>query len=118
MTKEIDKENQLKSSERTAQKIFEVWEVLGDFTDEDIENLKRVVSSLQEQNSKLTAVAGILTDLDKSDYQIDLNKLRIKRTNALLTLIENQLGVKDMEIGQEYLKKKRQQESINKMFGL
>lgn len=45
-------------------------------------------------------------------------KIRIKRTNALITLLENQLGEKDLEIGTNYLKKQKQQESINRAFGL
>lgn len=111
-------EDQLKSSEKTAQKINKVWLVLGEFSKEDIENLKKVVVSLKEQNSRLQSVGGILTDLDRSDYQIKLNDLRIKRTNALITLLENQLGEKDIEIGRDFLDKKAEQESINKMFGL
>ena len=107
---------QLKSSEKTAEKVYQVWEVLAGFTDEDVENLKKAADALREQNSKLEAVAGILIDLDRSDYQIGLNKLRIKRVNALLTLLENR--EKDWELGADYLKKKKQQEAINKAFGL
>ncbi len=116
--KKIKEGDQLKSSEKTAEKIFKVWVVLTEFNEEDIENLRKVVAELKEQSGKLRAIGGILTDLDRSDYQIEVNDLRIKRTNALLNLLENQLGKKDIEIGQGYLEKKGQQESINKMFGL
>ena len=111
-----EEKNQLRSSKRTAEKISEVWEALAGFTDEDVENLRKVVKSLQKQNSNLNAVAGVLVNLDRSDYQINLNELRIKRTNALLTLLRNR--GKDIELGASYLKNKEQQESINKAFGL
>lgn len=116
--KKIKEEDQLKSSEKTAQKIFKVWAVLAGFNKEDIENLKRVIAGLREQSGKLRAVGGILVDLDRSDYQIEVNDLRIKRTNALLTLLENQLGEKDLEIGKGYIEKQSQTKSIEKMFGL
>lgn len=116
MNKEDKK--QLKSSERTAKKIFEVWNNIDDFDDEDVGNLKRVARALKEQNDSLRAVGGVLVNLDKSNYKIEVNELRIKRTNALLALIENKLGKKDSDLGTKYLKKSNQSAEIEKAFGL
>jgi len=114
----FEKGEEQKSKERTASKLYRVWEALEEFDEEDKKNLRELIKKLKKQNEELSSVKGFFVDLDRAEHKIEKNKLIMKRARALLTLLNNPYGEKDLEIDIEFLKKEIQQEKINKMFGL
>jgi len=104
--------------EKIAQTIMKIWEILESFDEEDVKILEDFVQSLRKQNEELLSIGGLFVDLDKAQYKRKLNSLIIKRTNALITLIKNKKGKKDLELAKEYIQKISAQEKIDKIFGL
>ena len=56
-----------KEAQKVADKITPIFELILDLTDRDIEILRETKKGIREEVSKLSAVAGILVDLNKSD---------------------------------------------------
>lgn len=89
---------------------------VGLLTPDEVDALKELKKSLQESNSSLGAVAGILAPLEESEHKISRQRSMMKRIDAFLALAETNQELQDAD--HELEKAKKGRETINALFGL
>lgn len=99
-----------------AAKIQQLVIFVGLLQPEEIEALKDLKKSLQESNSTMGAVAGILAPLEESEHKISRQRSMIKRIDAFIAISETNHEMQDADSELEKAKKGR--ETINALFGL
>lgn len=99
-----------------AAKVQNLIMFIGLISDEEIEALRELKRSLQDSNSKLGAVAGILAPLEESEHKISRQQAMIKRIDAFIAIAETNQEMQDAD--QELEKAKKGRETINSLLGL
>lgn len=99
-----------------AAKVQNLIMFIGLISDEEIEALRDLKRSLQDSNSKLGAVAGILAPLEESEHKISRQQAMIKRIDAFIAIAETNQEMQDAD--QELEKAKKGRETINSLLGL
>lgn len=107
---DLDKQYEL------ATKIQHLIMFVGLLQPDEVEALKELKKNLQESNSSIGAVAGILTPLEESDHKISRQRAMIKRIDAFLAISETNHEMQDAD--DELEKSKKGRETINALFGL
>ena len=107
-------------SQEVADKITPIFDLIVELTDEDIDYLKETAKMIEEENSKLSAVAGVMVDYDKAEAKEKAGELGISRIQGLFkVLILIWSAIKGLEgVRQKLLKAQIAQKSIDQMFNL
>lgn len=99
-----------------AAKVQNLVMFVGLLSDDELEALAELKSNLQESNSTLSSVAGILTPLEESEHKIARQRAMIKRVDALIALHETNQEMQDADT--ELEKSKKGREEIARLFNL
>lgn len=99
-----------------ANKIQNLIMFVGLLKPEEVEALHELKKSLQDSNSTMGAVAGILAPLEESEHKIARQRAMIKRIDAFIAISETNHEMQDAD--QELEKSKKGREKINALFGL
>jgi len=103
-------------SQEVADKITPIFDLIVELTDEDIDYLKETAKMIEEENSKLSAVAGVMVDYDKAEAKEKAGELGISRIQGLILIWS---AIKGLEgVRQKLLKAQIAQKSIDQMFNL
>lgn len=89
---------------------------VGLLTLDEIDAIKELKHNLQESNSTMSAIGGLITPLEESDHKIARQRAMIKRIDAVLAIAETNQEMQDADI--ELQKAKAGREKINALFGL
>lgn len=82
----------------------------------EVESLKELRSQLKDQNSRLNAVAGVITPLAETNHKVARHNAMIKRIDAIIAISESNF---DMMTADKNLKSEKEgQDKIAEMFGL
>lgn len=99
-----------------AAKIQNLIMFVGLISDDEIDALRELKKSLQDSNSKIGAVAGILTPLEESEHKISRQQAMIKRIDAFIAIAETNQEMQDAD--EELEKSKKGREKIAELFNL
>lgn len=99
-----------------ASKIQNLIMFVGLLKDDEIIALREMRNSVEDQISQLGAVAGIITPLEETEQKIAHLKAIIKRTDAVISIHETNVDMKEADEVFEASKKGREQ--IKELFGL
>lgn len=98
-----------------ADKITTVFQFVGMLTQKDIEILEGMSKKLEEHNSTLRSVQGVMVDYDRAEHKMKWNAQAMDRIKGIL-LIRNAMSNTPEPIdAKEALQEK---EDLAKMFGL
>lgn len=82
----------------------------------EVDTLRKLRKQLLDQNSRLEAVAGVITPLHESEHKVSHHNAMIKRIDAIIAISESNF---DMAGADKKLEDAKEgQDKIAKMFGL
>lgn len=103
-------------SKKIALKIDTIFELIKEFTDEEIEYLRLTKKEIEKETSNLRAIGGVLVDLDKADAKIALGGQAISRIDGLLKIWHALRNTPIIQM--DYHKKQIRRNVVDRMFGL
>ena len=99
-----------------AEKIKTLIMFVGILEPDEVQDIKNMRDSIQEQISTLHTIGGLLTPLEESDKKIAHLKATIKRINAILDISESNIDMQKADA--QYNLDKQNSKQIMGMFGL
>jgi len=116
MKKKTRVKHSKKKAGEIAKKLDDIFDLVDLLSEEDIDYLRDVKDEIQDANSSLQAVGGILTPLNQSTVKIKMGKQAMNRIDGLIMIIDA-IG-SNKKIKEDYVKEEMAQKNINNMFGL
>lgn len=83
---------------------------------DEIEALKELKQSLQDDNSRIGAMSGTILPFEESEHKIKRQQVMIRRIDAFMALAESNHEMQDVDAELEKSKKGREQ--LKELFGL
>jgi hypothetical protein len=103
-------------AQEVANKMTPIFELVALLSEEDIEYLKDTAKLIEDENSRLQSIAGILVPLNKANAKEKSGELAINRIQGLL-LIWGAIKGREKVVA-DFIKEETAGREIEKMFGL